>query len=474
MYNIMHLSQQDLLTGLMAITIIAVVLFCIEFIVRHKWLNKLLGRKLLHFTSICTCAWAINRFENRLFLAYTFLLFFFILLGVIKKGWMQVNDYKTYGIAFFPLAFALLLFIPAFSNFVIVYAVLILGISDALAGICGEYFGRQKIIFLFEKKSWIGFAAFYFSALVISLFYFNEWTLNRTLFCLLLSLLPAITELFSYRGSDNFSVPLFTAIWALLILNFDFYQLQLLWLAIILFATLAAFAQYKKWLTVSGAIAACWVALLLYVSGGYKAFVAPGIFLISGSLLSKLNKPQKEKEGRNAIQVFANGITGILFMLLYGVTQQNIYLVTAIVSFAISMSDSTSSELGVYCKGATFDILSFKKTPVGLSGGISLQGTIAGLAGAMVIGAAAMYCYHLSIPIFIWITVGGFTGMLADSILGSWLQLQYKTADGTVSDDPLADAKKLKGFNWCNNDTVNIMSNILITLLFFYIFKQIH
>ena len=325
MYNIMHLSQHDLLTGLIAITIIAVALLCIEFTVKNKWLNKLLGRKLLHFTSICTCAWAINRFENRLFLAYIFLLFYFILLGVIRKGWMQVNAYKTYGIAFFPLAFAVLLIIPAFSVHTIVYAVLVLGISDALAGICGEYFGKQKIAFLFENKSWVGFAAFYFSAFVISLFYFNDFSLHGILLCMALALLPAVTELFSYRGSDNFTVPLFSAAWALLLLNLKTPQLQQLLLLAVLFAALSAFAFYKKWLTVSGAVAACWIALLLYITGGYNAFIAPGIFLISGSLLSKLNRHINEKNGRNAKQVFANGITGIVFMLLFGITQQEIY-----------------------------------------------------------------------------------------------------------------------------------------------------
>jgi uncharacterized protein (TIGR00297 family) len=469
----MYLSQQDILTGLSAIIVIAVVLFCIDWAVKMKWLNKLLGRKLLHFTAITTCAWAIAHFENRVFLACTFLLFFFILLGVIKNGWMQVNDYKTYGIAFFPLAFAVLLFIPLFSNFIIVYAVLILGISDALAGIGGEYFGRQKITFLFEKKSWVGFAVFYFSALLIALFYFNDLSLHGMLLCLLLSLLTAITELFSYRGSDNFTVPVFTAAWALLLLHNDSHQLQSLLLAALLFAAFTTVAQYKKWLTVSGAVAACWVALLLYASGGYKAFIAPGIFLVSGSLLSKLNPTQKEKDGRNAIQVFANGIIGIIFMLCYAASQQTIYLITAIVSFSISMADSTSSELGVFFKGNTFDILTFKKTAIGLSGGISLQGTIAGLLGAMLISGAASYSYHFSIPVFIVITLAGFAGMLADSILGSWLQIKYKRANGSVSDDPEDDAQKIKGFNWCTNDTVNILSNILITLLFFGIFRQI-
>jgi uncharacterized protein (TIGR00297 family) len=469
----MHLSQQDLFTGLITVGIIAIILLCIQLCIKNKWLTKLTGRKLLHIAAICMCAWAIHRFENRVLLACIFLLFFFILLAVIQNGWMQVNTVTTYGIAFFPLAFAALLFIPAFSNFIIVYAVLILGISDAAAGITGEYLGKQKIIFLSENKSRAGFAAFYISAIMVSLFYFHDLSLQGVLLCAALSLLPALTELFSYRGSDNFTVPIFTAIWALLIIDLNTIQLLVLLILVLVFAVLSVFALYKKWLTASGAAAACWMAVLLYSTGGFKAFIAPGIFLISGSLLSKLNKPQKEKEGRNATQVFANGITGIMFMIFFGVTRQNGYLITAIVSFCISMADSASSELGVYFKGKTYDILSFKKMPVGISGGISLAGTLAGLVAALLLSFAAGQFYHFSFTVFIVVAIAGVAGMLADSVLGSWLQVKYQTAAGILTDDAIPGSKKAKGLSWCSNDWVNIISNILVTLLFFYIFRQI-
>lgn len=469
----MHLSQHDLYTGLIAVGIIAAALICIEIFVKNKWLNKLLGRKALHLSAICTCAWAISNFENRLLLAFIFAAFFFVLLWIIRKGWMQVNEYRTYGIALFPLAFAVLLFIPAFSNAIIVYAVLILGISDALAGVTGEYFGKQKIVFLSETKSWVGFAAFYISAFIISLFYFHHFSMQGILLCVLLALLPAVTELFSYRGSDNLTVPLFTAAWVLLVLNINNFQLLILSVSILFFAALAIFAFYKKWLTISGAVAACWMALLLYSTGGYKAFIAPGIFLVSGSLLSKLNKLQKEKDGRNAKQVFANGITGIVFMLLFAITQQQVYLITAIVSFCISMADSASSELGVYFKGKTYDILSLKKMPTGVSGGISVEGTLAGLVAAILLSFTAGLFYALSFGVFMLMAIAGFVGMLADSVLGSWLQVKYQTAAGILSDDALPNSQKVKGFNWCSNDSVNILSNILVTWLFFYIFLQL-
>ena len=108
----MYLSQHDLLTGAFTLGIIVITLGALRVAQKKGFITNLIGRKLLHITAICGCSYAINSFENTKLLAYIFLGFFFILLGVIKKGWMQVNTFKTYGISLFPLAFAILLFIP--------------------------------------------------------------------------------------------------------------------------------------------------------------------------------------------------------------------------------------------------------------------------------------------------------------------------------------------------------------------------
>lgn len=385
---------------------------------------------------------------------------------------MQVNEYKTYGIALFSLAFAVLLFIPVFPNNTIVFAALILGICDAAAGLAGEYFGKQKITFLFEHKSWAGFAAFFLSALLITFCWYNfNLSANKLLLCILLALLPAITELFSYKGSDNFTIPVFTAVWMLLLKNLTPQDHKLLLLYIIVFIALSFFAVHKKWLTISGATAALWMALLLLVTGGLKAFIAPGIFLLTGSLLSKLNNNDKEKNGRNAIQVFCNGIVGIICLIIFAVSHQQVYLLAALVSFCISMSDSVSSELGIYLKGTTVDMLSFKKLPPGISGGISWQGSLSGLIGAAILAAAVCITYQFSFTVFLWITVNGFTGMLTDSILGSSVQKKYTSAQGAIIEDYETNAVKIKGFNWCNNDMVNILSNILTTILFLLLYR---
>jgi uncharacterized membrane protein len=60
----------------------------------------------------------------------------------------------------------------------------------------------------------------------------------------------------------------------------------------------------------------------------------------------------------------------------------------------------------------------------------------------------------------------GTAGMLVDSIMGSLLQAKYRSANGTLSDAPsnLGEAPEI-GFAWCNNDRVNLLSNIITTIL---------
>ena len=465
----MYLSQHDWHSGMLAMLIIALTVAGIEWSVRKGLFNKNFGRKILHFTAISTCGYAIDVFEDRRILGYIFLFFFFLLLWVVKKGWMQVNENRTYGIAFFPLAFGLLLLVPVFPVTVVVFSVLTLAICDAAAGLTGEFYGKTKIPFLFEIKSWAGFFAFYVSCFFLSLFYFRLFSGTGILYCIIIALLPALTELFSYKGSDNLSVPLITALWTFLVLQLNTDQLYILSLVGISLFLPAYFAIQRKWLTTSGATAAVWLGLLLYLTAGYAGFVAPASFLVIGSLLSKLNEHPGEKNGRNGMQVFANGMIGLVCFIIFNISKDPLFLAAALLSFCTSMSDSVSSEMGMYLKGVTIDIYTLKRTTPGLSGGISLAGTLFGLGGAVLSAALSVWVFHLNIFLFYWITLGGFAGMMLDSVIGSLFQRKYSNEMGLIYDEPGPGLTLVKGFNRCNNDLVNILSNLLTTLLFILI-----
>lgn len=108
----MFLSLQDIITGLVALGIIAMATLLVQLAMKRQYLSPAYGRKCLHMAAIGTCAWAIHQFENLLLLAGIFLCAAVILFAALRKGFMQVGPQRSYGIALFPLAFAVLLICP--------------------------------------------------------------------------------------------------------------------------------------------------------------------------------------------------------------------------------------------------------------------------------------------------------------------------------------------------------------------------
>jgi uncharacterized membrane protein len=130
-------------------------------------------------------------------------------------------------------------------------------------------------------------------------------------------------------------------------------------------------------------------------------------------------------------------------------------------SAVVSTADTWSSETGMRWGTKVYDIVSRKPVAAGLSGGISLQGTIGGVAGGFCIGFSALWWYPFW-AIVPAVALVGTLGMLADSLLGSLMQAKYAGAKpGTLADSPSANQPSVlaKGYACINNDVVNLLSN---------------
>jgi hypothetical protein len=79
-----------------------------------------------------------------------------------------------------------------------------------------------------------------------------------------------------------------------------------------------------------------------------------------------------------------------------------------------------------YYRGQTYDILRWQKITPGLSGGVSVVGTLAGLPGSAIMVLLAGLIFPFSWFEQSVLMLGGFGGMLLDSILGSVLQAKYR------------------------------------------------
>jgi phytol kinase len=122
---------------------------------------------------------------------------------------------KTYGEVYFPLAICLsALLFP--DQLLYTYAVLTLGVSDALASLVGLSYGRKKYRVKDGHKSYIGSAAFFISTLVIGtglillLTKHTDWV-TAVIVGMALAAVLTVIEARGHRGVDNLFVPLAAA-----------------------------------------------------------------------------------------------------------------------------------------------------------------------------------------------------------------------------------------------------------------------
>lgn len=242
-----------------------------------------------------------------------------------------------------------------------------------------------------------------------------------------------------------------------------------------LLAILISFAAYKAHsLDRSGALAAALVGTIIFGIGGWQWALLLLTFFISSSLLtrafkkkkSSLNEKFSKGGNRDAGQVFGNGGLAALFAAVHYIYPASPWVWLAFsASLAAVNADTWSTELGVLNPHPPRMITNpAKVVEKGTSGGVSLAGTLAALAGSALIGilAAAFPPSDLPWTIGIVITLAGFLGSLFDSLLGATVQAIYQcpACDKETERHPVhtcgSPTTRKRGWAWLNNDLVNL------------------
>jgi len=244
-----------------------------------------------------------------------------------------------------------------------------------------------------------------------------------------------------------------------------------------LLALLIAFFAYKAHsLNKSGAIAAAFTGTIIFGMGGWPWAILLLTFFISSSALSRAFKKRKQgleekfSKGheRDAGQVFGNGALATLFAALHFFYPE---IMLPWIGFAAALAavnaDTWATELGVLSPHPPRMITDLTNVvEKGTSGGISLIGTLASLAGAGLIGILAAILSptdHWSLNTNYWllITVSGLTGALFDSFLGATVQAMYFCPKDKKETEkyPLhtcgTQTIHIRGWKWLDNDWVN-------------------
>jgi uncharacterized protein (TIGR00297 family) len=251
----------------------------------------------------------------------------------------------------------------------------------------------------------------------------------------------------------------------------------------ILFAALIAGISYRvNFLTLSGSIATFILASFIFGLGGIKWSVPILTFFILSSILSKLRKMKNEsveiyfeKSGvRDYVQVIANGGLGGVLVVINAINPHEIFYMIYLATLSAVCADTWATEIGTWEKTATYNILNLKPVAQGVSGGISVHGTIGAVLGSITILFSGILWIDISyIHYTILIITTGVFGCMIDSILGATIQAQNKcSVCNKVTERNVhcgTEADHFRGYKLINNDVVNFFSGVAGALFLLFL-----
>lgn len=214
-------------------------------------------------------------------------------------------------------------------------------------------------------------------------------------------------------------------------------------LVIFLLVVCAAAAVYRKKLTPAAGVTGILTGTAIYAGGGYPGLLLLALFFILGTVATSWKKEKKlgvkgnaaHESTRTPGQVFANGgvagILGIGALLLP--EHRSLFLLMMAASLSSATADTLSSELGMIYGRRFYHLLTLQPDKRGLDGVVSIEGTLIGIAGSILIATALTLTTHWSLHTFLIIVLAGTIGNLADSALGAVFERKGKLGNNTVN-----------------------------------------
>jgi uncharacterized protein (TIGR00297 family) len=229
-------------------------------------------------------------------------------------------------------------------------------------------------------------------------------------------------------------------------------------------AAIVFLAYRARMLSLDGAAAAFAIGTLVFGAGGWKGAAILLTFFLPSSLLTRLGrerKPLRNETPRNAWQVLANGSVAGICAIAAAIAGAPFNAAFA-GALAAASADTWGTEIGTLARNRPRSIVTFRPIETGLSGGVTLLGTLATIAGALCVALASWW---LGVAPLVAVAVGGVAGALLDSIAGGTLQaLRWCPACAceceTARHHCGTPTTLSRGIGWIANDAVNFAATL--------------
>ena len=347
-------------------------------------------------------------------------------------------------------------------------AVFVTSFGDGFAGLLGGLVKKHNPK-IYKQKTLVGALANFVlstATAIVFMLAFRGMGLTPT-HCLVIGALSVGIELISAFGLDNITLPLSVGIFTYFSTTF-YAETAKYFLPIALTPLIISFVIERKNLTRGGTIAAIFLDIAVSVSLGNLGFLLLLTFLVLGILTDKLKRKNTEckeekSSHRDASQVLANGLVPIVCAALYFALGNRAFLLAFVAALAEALGDTAASSLGSYSR-ITYDIFRLKKCEQGISGGVSLIGTLAAILFSAIIPLIA-YAFSLISPTeTVTATAIAMIGVFFDSLLGSILQAKFRcSVCGALTEKREhcgTPTELVSGIRFIRNDTVNAISTL--------------
>jgi len=174
--------------------------------------------------------------------------------------------------------------------------------------------------------------------------------------------------------------------------------------------------------SLSGAVAGGIAGAVILAAGGWGAYGVLWTFFLAGTVATKFGYRRKAARGvaqadsgrRGAAHVTANCLVPAA-LLLVGAPRAGFAA-----AFGAALADTLGTEIGTLWGRRPFSPLTLRPLEPGTPGAISWTGTLASLAGAALIAAAALWLGVVPAAAVLAVVAGGFLGALAESVISAF------------------------------------------------------
>jgi len=233
----------------------------------------------------------------------------------------------------------------------------------------------------------------------------------------------------------------------------------------------------KKLLTPAGQLHGWLLGVIIWGSLGWQGYAVVMFYFLVGSGVTRIGKAQKEAEGiaekrsgtRGPENVWGSALTaaicavGVLALSIFGDTGNflgdtgkmpvpqdailpvsqdliSLLLLGYAASFCTKLSDTCASEIGKAYGKHTFLITTLQPVPRGTEGAVSLEGTIAGIVGSILMALVSWAVGLIDLTGILVCVIAAFIATNIESVIGATVQSQ---------------------FEWLTNEVVNFFNTLI-------------